>query len=340
MKKALSILIAMTLILSMSITAFAAPGTDGSITISNADIDATYKVYKIFEATYSGASITYTINPGDEFFDDLFGTGTGTNDYFEYHAETGVVTRKAGKTDAELFAYLGGLVKTASPTKSVTADATTITINGLSHGYYVIDRENGLANGVTITNVNHNPTVNDKNDLPGNFEKTADKQSVNVDDVINYTVSFVATHYDDGNKVYLYTVKDNLTPAGWAAIDLNSIVIKVDGVTITKDTDWTLASGTSDGFEIDIPWVNNDADETFKYGPTVPVEITYSVTVLEAAVDPSGGSKTSNAVLEWNNESQPDIPSVKDETEVFNMGFTKIDGTDPTKTLPGAEFEL
>lgn len=341
MKKFFSILMVMTLTLSMIITSFAAPGTNGSITITNADIDETYKFYKIFEATFAGDAITYTINPTDEFFDDLFGaSGTAVNDYFEYHATTGVITRKAGKTDAELFTYLGTLVKTATPTIQKTATDTTLTVDGLTHGYYVIDRTHGLANGITITDVAPSVSVHDKNDLPGQLEKIADKESVSVGDVISYTVSFVATHYDNGEKVLLYTIEDNLTsPPDWAVIDLSSIAIEVDGVAITKDTDWTMVSGTASGFKIDIPWVYNDADKTFKYGATVKVEITYSVTVTEAAVAPDNTSKTNTVKLTWNNKTDKEKTDVE-TIEVFNMGFTKIDGTDSTKTLPGAVFAL
>ena len=51
MKKFLSILMVLAMLLSLSITAFAAQ-TNGSITITNATIDETYSVYKIFDATY------------------------------------------------------------------------------------------------------------------------------------------------------------------------------------------------------------------------------------------------------------------------------------------------
>ena len=51
MKKVSAILLAMVMTLSMGVTAFAA-GT-GSITVTNATIDETYAVYKIFDASIS-----------------------------------------------------------------------------------------------------------------------------------------------------------------------------------------------------------------------------------------------------------------------------------------------
>ena len=49
MKKFLSIMMVLVLVLSLGVTAFAAE--TGSITITNATIDETYAVYKIFDAS-------------------------------------------------------------------------------------------------------------------------------------------------------------------------------------------------------------------------------------------------------------------------------------------------
>ena len=77
MKRVITFMMALALILSLSVTAFAAGGAGvGSITINNAVKDAEYAVYKIFDATYEGPNVTYTILPTDQFFDDLFGDGT------------------------------------------------------------------------------------------------------------------------------------------------------------------------------------------------------------------------------------------------------------------------
>ena len=334
-------MMALVLVLSLSVSAFAAPGTDGSITITNATVGETYSLYKIFEATYGTDSVTYTIATGDEFFDDLFGDGTAPNDYFEYHASTGVVTRKTGKTDAELFGYLANLVKTAAPVASDDAEATTLTFSNLTHGYYVISRTNGTTNGVTITNAKPGVEVHDKNHLPGDLDKTSDKTSAKVGDTISWTLKLTASNYDDGDKIENYTIWDILNPTGWAAIDLSSIKVYVAGAEISE---WTLVSDPTDtnGFKIDVPWVNTDG--SFKYGSVVELMVTYSATVKDAAAanDPAAVQNKNVADLEWDTVTTPDVPGTGDETdtEVYNLGFTKVDGTDPTKTLPGAVFGL
>lgn len=349
MKRIITFMMALALVLSLGVTALAAGGAGaGSITITNAVVDETYAVYKIFDATYEGTSVTYTIKPTDEFFDDLFGAaGTTPNDYFEYHAATGVVTRKAGKTDAELFAYLGTLVASATATDTETATGTTLQFTGLDTGYYVIQRTSGSANAVTITTAKPDAEVNDKNTLPGgDFDKTTDKPTADVGDTINWKLTFTATNYSKEQKVLSYTVTDKLTPTGWAAINTSSIQIKLpngdgetDDVTLTQGTDWEFVGTPSgDEFTILINWVD-DAGE-FKYDATEKVEVSYSATVLEAAAtkDPALVANKNHAELDWscNTGSKPGDET---ETEVFNMGFTKVDGTSG-KGLIGAKFEL
>ena len=115
MKKFLSILLVLTLVLSLGVTAFAAENT-GSITITNATIDQTYTVYKIFDATIKlGAdekteAVAYTIEEDSQFFEDLFGDGTKDNTFFVYNPNTGSVTKKEGVNDSELTKYLTELV--------------------------------------------------------------------------------------------------------------------------------------------------------------------------------------------------------------------------------------
>jgi len=78
MKKILSLMLAFVLVLSMSVTAFAADG-QGSITITNATIGQSYSVYKLFDATYNADAegntnaVSYSIDDSNQFFAVLFG---------------------------------------------------------------------------------------------------------------------------------------------------------------------------------------------------------------------------------------------------------------------------
>jgi hypothetical protein len=84
MKKFLSILMVLTMILSLSVTVFAAEN-EGSITITNATVDETYALYKIFDASISKDAdgntnaVSYSIETDNQFFAALFGAD-GTTD--------------------------------------------------------------------------------------------------------------------------------------------------------------------------------------------------------------------------------------------------------------------
>ena len=74
MKKFVSVILALALVLSLGVAAFATENT-GSITISNATIDQTYTVYKIFDASIklgsdgNAEAVSYSIATDSQFFE-------------------------------------------------------------------------------------------------------------------------------------------------------------------------------------------------------------------------------------------------------------------------------
>ena len=188
MKKFLSILLALALVFSLGITAYAddAVAENGSITITNATVGNTYKIYKIFDASYSEdaagntTGVSYSIEkPTDEtpadansriIFETLFGVdGTTTNSYFKYNVDTHEVSANGTISKESLSEYLNDLVEKLTPTQDPkTATSAEVKFEGLEYGYYVIDKE-GADNDptVTITNVTPDIEVIDKNQKPG-----------------------------------------------------------------------------------------------------------------------------------------------------------------------------
>ena len=117
MKKFMSILMVLTLVLSLGVTAFADENT-GSITITNATIGNAYSLYKIFDATYSTDAsgktdaVSYSITADNQFFAYMFGAdGKKENEYFSYDAVTGAVTRKEGTQNSDIIGYLTDMVR-------------------------------------------------------------------------------------------------------------------------------------------------------------------------------------------------------------------------------------
>lgn len=264
MKRVLSCMMVVVLVLSLSATVFAVEGT-GSITITNATIDQEYAPYKIFDASISGSSdggFIYTIKKEDQFFDDMFGAdGTAANAYFAYNAETGVITKKDGVADTDLLNYLKSLiyeeqevtdengstvtklvVKTGlKPEKpSVKATGTEVRFENLDYGYYLITSTLGTT--VTVNSTDPDVVVIDKNQKPGdNFTKLVWDEdakawvvnsSANIGDIVDFKVEFHATNYNGEKLIKHYTVGDNKGNALW--VEFNSIKVEVDGTSIGK----------------------------------------------------------------------------------------------------------
>ena len=64
----MAVLMAMTMILSMSMTAFAAEAPKGTLTVNNTVAEKTLDLYQIFTAIKSGENVAYTLNSAYEGF--------------------------------------------------------------------------------------------------------------------------------------------------------------------------------------------------------------------------------------------------------------------------------
>ena len=253
MKKVFAILLALALVFSLSTTVFAA-GETGSITITNATIDETYTVYRIFDASIKldtngdAEAVAYSIQTTNQFFVALFGTdGTTENPFFVYNANTGSVTKKEGVNDSELIAYLTKLVREGSYTPevaSIVATGAEVKFEDLPYGYYLITSTLGTT--VTINSNTPDVEVIDKNQEPApDFDKEvqagvdqngdpiwADSNSANIGDKVTYKISFTATNYDGDKKIKHYQVHDEKGDAIWA--EFNSIQVFVNGVELPR----------------------------------------------------------------------------------------------------------
>ena len=281
MKKFLSILMVLVMILSFSVTAFAAD-TDGSITITNATINETYAVYKIFDASISkdNAGVTnavsYSIKTNNQFFATLFGAdGTADNTYFVYNADTGTVTKKENVNDAELVKYLTDMVAASTYTTAttpVTATSNEVKFENLSFGYYLITSTLGAT--VTINSNTPDVSVIDKNQKPGGaFEKYvqdgvdtegnpiwAESNSANIGDQVTYKISFEATNYDGDKKIKFYSINDEKGDAIWA--DFESFEVYVGGVKLNRGYYLAQGGDNTDNWEFLGDWSGvADADK-------------------------------------------------------------------------------
>lgn len=265
MKKLLSFMLALALIFSLSVPAYAA--NDGSITITNATIGQKYDLYKFFDASYAiddlgnpviGANgkavVSYTMDSSNQFFDDMFGSdGTAVNNYFHYEKSTGVVTLKNGVADTEVIKYLDGVAANGTPITEITATSDTVVFDNIATGYYLIDR--GPSSTVTITSNMPDIEIIDKNQEPGSgFEKLiwdgtnwVESNTASIGDIVEWQITFGATNYQKDKLVEYYSVRDIKSSSLW--VEFEDITVSIiedtnkDGVIDNQDTPIELTKG-------------------------------------------------------------------------------------------------
>ena len=148
------VLMAMTMILSMSMTAFAdgsvATAPTGTLTVNNTVVGKTLDLYQIFTATKSGENVAYTLNSAYEgFFKNntrIPGskslTGEALSEAAYNYVKTQVGTNGEAET-AKTFAkdMLGWILDSENnitATKTVNITATSTVVPDLAYGYYLV----------------------------------------------------------------------------------------------------------------------------------------------------------------------------------------------------------
>ena len=146
----MAVLMVMTMILSMSMTAFAAEAPKGTLTVNNTVEGKTLDLYQIFTATKNGENVAYTLNSAYEgFFKNntrIPGSESLTGEALSEKAYEYVKTQVGTNGDAETaktFAkdMLGWILDSANNitvTTTVNTTATSTVVPDLAYGYYLV----------------------------------------------------------------------------------------------------------------------------------------------------------------------------------------------------------
>ena len=144
----MAVLMAMTMILSMSMTAFAADAPKGTLTVNNTVAGKTLDLYQIFTATKNEAgNVAYTLNSAYEgFFQSIIsGASTLTGEALSEKAYDYVKKQVGpdGSNGAEFAkAILGWILENdttvATTHKTATTTDGSTVISDLAYGYYVV----------------------------------------------------------------------------------------------------------------------------------------------------------------------------------------------------------
>lgn len=146
----MAVLMAMTMILSMSMTAFAADAADapkGTLTVNNTVEGKTLDLYQIFTATKSGENVAYTLNSAYEGFfqskisdaSTLTGEALSEKAYAYVKDQVGTDGSNGAAFAKDIMGWILGNTTTVEATHTTaTTGADTTVISGLAYGYYVV----------------------------------------------------------------------------------------------------------------------------------------------------------------------------------------------------------
>ena len=378
MKKIMAVLLAAIMTMAMAVTAFAddvATKTTGTNTLtvnvkSGAGVPTqtlegqTIYLYKLFDVTESTSGETknyaYTVNTAEGYKTALVdaltkaGKTTITEDSKDEDFAAAVLAIGSNdSTDVQSFAnnftayaLNHNLVATATSNKITEENKTSYTFNNLAAGYYLVYVTGGKEIQSSLVTVDADTnSVNLKTEAPS-IEKTADKTTVNIGDVVTYTVKGVipdTTGYDQ----YQYIIHDELSKGldfvndaagaalGEGATTVNVTVAFGEGVkdASTAPTTAKLDSTNNKKMSLDLSaWVKaNQTNKGKEFTVTYYAKVNANAIVTEK----------NNAQLEYGNkpgETTKTTPS-EAKTPTYPLDILKKDKKGDKK-LAGAKFSL
>ena len=384
-KKFLVTLICLCLIFGcFSMTALAAAPT-GSITIQNpSHSDATvggktFNVYKVFNATTSGTSTSYSwykdASDNIPFYDFFF----GANGVVEKNKSNGNVQDAVNyvtniqKTDGNLalsqlaealHTYINeaNSVTTTIPTVIapvvVPTSETSVKIDNLEYGYYLVydntdlsGNSSAVRSAVMLTTVNKDAVVTlkanrpeiDKTVLANDGTTYGKGTSTMIGDDVTFKIETLVPSHTLYTS-YKYYINDTL-PTG---LTLNETSIKVylnDTTELVKDTDYVLSIPGDEGasFKVDFTTKMNETDY-FDIGDKLSIVYSAHVTDAIKAQDANVNTATLSYSNDPTNESSVGNTSSTANVYSYQFVFSKFaedtNGVFKNVRLIGAEFQL
>ena len=365
-----ALVLAVVMMLPVNLGVASAAGA-GSITITVPESDKgthAYTAYQIFSGTYAEGVLT-DINWGSAIAADKQADALTAVKGIVFFQDCTNVTEIAEKLatiskkdDDNTKAFADAI----APFVSTGVDAVNNIISGLDDGYYlVMDKAAPTGSGSTTPGVDNsgaytkyilevvggsNVNVTAKTSAPTLVKKVEEKgYSGDFDgtfnDVADYSIGdeilfriyvTVADNYKSYNSEYKLVVTDKMD-SGLAYTGIESVIF---GDTAAPEVSYSVISRDSQNVEITFPDLRN-YDLTGK-----KITITYKAKLTEDAVIGLGGNKNTASLKYSNNPnsttSTAEGTTPEDKVIVFtySLGINKIDSTDSTKKLQGAEFVI
>ncbi len=361
MKKIMALMLAAIMMMAMSVTAFAAEGAAGTHTLTvnvksttpAQDLKGqTINLYKLFDVTESksGETTNYAYTVNNTYKAALasvlkIGETSKDEDFVKAVADQeATIQQFANDFTAKALTDNLGATKTSG---KIEESKTSYEFTGLDAGYYLVYVTGGKEIQSSLVTVDETTnTVNLKTEAPS-IEKTADKTTVNIGDVVKYTVKGSIPD-TTGYAQYVYKIHDELstgldfvndakgTALGAGATTVNVTVAFTDNsVTAagTTPTVATLDTANNRKMSLDLSeWVR--ANQTNK---GKEFTVTYYAKVNKDAVV----TEKNNAKLEYGNNPTDTTTTTPSEakTPTYPLDILKTK-KDSNVKLAGAKFSL
>ena len=340
MKKTMSVLLALVLLLALSVPAMAAG--EGMITINKAVVGQTYTIYRILELeSYNPTTNAYSYKATTDWKD--FINSADIKDKYVSVNDEGYVTWKDG-ADAAAFAKLAQAYaaekklanqgqKTAE--KKDDSNSTTVTFDKLDLGYYLVDSTLGTLCSLDTTKPN--ATIDEKNAEPTNVKTVEEDSTPGVygqtnDADIGQTVNFKSTITAQAgaeNYVFHDAMSEGLTYTGVTGVTLKRG--DAEATTVDPANYEIKTEGLTDGCTFEIVFKQTFCD-TLKANDKI--EISYTATVNEKAVVGLPGNDNTSKLGYGDSSNTKTTPPSKTTTYTWDMSVLKY------ATKDGKEVKL
>lgn len=360
MKRALTILLALVLMMAMAVPAMA-ESTDYSITVKNPNknitIDGnTYSAYKVFDATYSGENVSYTVS--NEFKNFTYTVGENSYSGEALISYLGTLENNAAALDAFAKAALKYATDNGiSAAGTATAEGETATISLSAPGYYLVtgtatapDNQTVTA-ACSLTTVKPKVEIDVKADAPSvdkkivEGEKKVAANTAGIGDRVNYEITSKVPNMK-GYIKYYFVMHDTLSKGLTFNDDMT---ITVGSKNLTKDTDYALTVTKNDDgttslkivFKNFIHCTTGDA-VTVKYSATLnqDADLTQTGNTNEVKLVYSNNPNQEGTGVDEPNPGDPVGETPKSETKTYVTGLKLIKQDGKGNKLTGAKFEI
>lgn len=357
-KRIIALLLTAVMTMTMSVTAFAAsPNCSLTVNVKGGqDLKGqTINLYKLFDVTVSSdkKNYSYTVSKEAGYKNalvEVLGSPITEDSKDEEIAKAVLDLGGNDSTEVQNFANkftakaLTSNLKSTATSHKIADSKNSHTFTDLAAGYYLVYVTGGKEIQSSLVTVDESTNkVNLKTEAPS-ITKTANKGSVNIGDVVTYTVTGSVPD-TTGYSEYVYKIHDTLSngldfvnDAKGAAVTGDTVNVSVafkdatDASTAPKTA--TISGDNNRTMALDLSaWVRaNQANKGKEF------TVTYYAKVNKAA----DVSTKNNATLEYGNnpgETTTTTPS-EAKTPTYPLDIKKFAKGEDNKKLAGAKFKL